>query len=125
MKITGMQVVIFFFCSIWQMNFISNPASIEAIDSPIVVQDSLILYNVITPNNDGLNDTLTFGCLDQFQSASILVVNQWGQRVFESSDYQDDWNGERNGQPLPAGQYKYYLNLDGRFFTSQLTIKYD
>jgi len=120
-----MQLFILLYLLSWQSNFSEiNPSPI-VIEREIAIQDSLILYNVITPNNDGKNDVLAFKCLDQYQSAEILVVDQWGKKVYESSDYQDDWGGTSNGSPLPAGQYKYFLNLDGRFYSSNLSIIYD
>jgi len=109
----------------WLSNFSEIQPPILDTHFEVSVQDSLILYNVITPNNDGQNDVLAFNCLDQFQSAKILVVDQWGKKVFESSDYQDNWDGSKDGSPLPAGQYKYFLNLDGRFYSSNLSIIYD
>ena len=40
----------------------------------------------------------------------LVVVNRWGNVVFETDDYQNDWNGkDLNGLPLLDGVYTYTL----------------
>jgi len=90
-----------------------------------MVQDSLVLYNVITPNGDGQNDRLVFDFLDQFEEHEILILDQWGSKVYESLDYNNDWDGRKDGEAVPAGSYKYFLRLDGEVHSSNLTIIYN
>lgn len=55
--------------------------------------------NAFTPNGDGLNDVfkpLIFGKIEQYYFA---VYNQWGVRVFQSSELKDGWNGTVAGEP--------------------------
>jgi hypothetical protein len=60
--------------------------------------------NIITPNDDQFNQY--FVLLSDDQSPSQLFVhNRWGERVFESMNYKNDWDG---GQ-LPPGIYYYQL----------------
>lgn len=91
----------------------------------ISIQDSLILYNVITPNGDGDNDFLMFDDLDKYDERAIMVTDQWGQKVYESNNYNNDWDGSKNGKPLPSGMYRYYLRLDGKTLSSNLSIIYN
>jgi gliding motility-associated-like protein len=58
--------------------------------------------NVITPNDDMLND---FFILNKtpIDNISLLVLNRWGKEVFFSSNYRNDWNGDG----LSAGVYFY------------------
>jgi len=94
-------------------------------DSPLD-QGSINLYNVITPNNDGHNDVLAFDADVSLNTIQILVVDQWGQKVFESTDYQNDWNGTKsNGQALASGVYKYYLKVGDDKYQSPLNIIYN
>lgn len=68
--------------------------------NPYVVElDSI--PNVITPNNDLLNDFFVLS--NTINNVSLLVFNRWGKRVFFSSNYKNDWNGE----DLSAGVYFY------------------
>jgi CHU_C Type IX secretion signal domain/PKD domain len=65
--------------------------------------------NVITPDQSpGLNDTfqVLYGGTkpeEKDMTVSLIVYNRWGDKVFESSDYKNDWAG--NG--LANGLYYY------------------
>jgi gliding motility-associated-like protein len=87
--------------------------------------DTTILYNVITPNGDGRNDVLSFDDLSDFSSVELYVFNSWGQTVFESTAYNNDWGGTRDGKALPAGSYFYILKLDGESYSSSISIIYN
>lgn len=59
--------------------------------------------NVITPNDDAKND---FFIIDQqLVGSSVSVYNRWGRRVYESDNYQNDWDGK----DLPGGIYYYFI----------------
>lgn len=75
------------------------------------------LYNIITPNQDGKNDawiveqllTPTPG-IDQVE---VKIYTRWGQEVYTSPNYQNDWSGQdKNSRPLPNGTYYYLLIFD-------------
>ncbi len=78
---------------------------------PALVDCNLAAVNVITPNGDGVNDALVFGDLSFFKESKLTVFNRWGQTVFETLDYQNDWQGTYQDTPLPAGTYLYLLAL--------------
>ena len=53
-----------------------------------------------------------------FKRLSIEVFNRWGNRVYRSNDYKNDWDGRSTegisvGQELPEGTYFYIVILDG------------
>lgn len=62
--------------------------------------------NVITPNNDGIND---FFILQKNQEkVSVFILNRWGNTVFETTNYLNDWDGMvQRGQALSEGVYTY------------------
>jgi gliding motility-associated-like protein len=63
-------------------------------------------YNVITPNGDGKNE---YFVLDPaLAGAKLQVYNRWGSKVYESSHYNNDWNG--NG--LPEAVYHWVASHD-------------
>jgi len=65
--------------------------------------------NIITPNGDPQNETFRprFSC----QPASLKVFSRWGQQVFTTDNYANDWHAEG----LAAGLYYYLLkDVDGR-----------
>lgn len=58
------------------------------------VVDAIIeIPNVFTPNGDGKNELLKFKNLEVFGSNTLTIFNRWGKKVFEQSNYKNDWNG--------------------------------
>jgi gliding motility-associated-like protein len=74
-----------------------------------VKEFELLLYNVFTPNGDGINDTYEIPNLDRYISNQLIVFNRWGQRVFEAKNYSNNWDGGT----LPDGVYFYILKCQG------------
>lgn len=68
--------------------------------------------NVITPNNDGMNDLLRIPCVASDPNSQLKVFNRWGDLVYETNHYKNDWGGTYNGNPLPNGTYFYLLQMD-------------
>jgi len=88
---------------------------------------SLAPINLITPNQDGFNDILEIKGLDVFQYKRLIIFNKWGQLLYEEENYNNDWNGEINGQPLADGAYYYIIDygdqsIDENRIKSDLTI---
>lgn len=67
--------------------------------------------NVITPNNDGMNDCLKIPCVENHPQSQLKVFNRWGDLVHENDAYKNDWAGTYNGNPLPNGTYFYLLQM--------------
>ncbi|MBQ1606286.1 MAG: gliding motility-associated C-terminal domain-containing protein, partial [Bacteroidales bacterium] len=67
--------------------------------------------NVFTPNADGINDEWEIGNIDMFPKAHIYVFNRWGQLVYESDNYTENWDGKSRGKMLPFGVYMYIIDL--------------
>lgn len=63
--------------------------------------------NVMTPNNDGINDLLVFDGLQYHPNSQLYVYNRWGNLVFSDPDYQNNWDGGS----LSDGLYYYVLIL--------------
>lgn len=68
-----------------------------------VVSDTMILTvnpceltipNIITPNGDGANDFFYIPNVEYYQNSTMVIYNRWGRKVYDSSNYQGDWNGE-------------------------------
>jgi gliding motility-associated-like protein len=68
--------------------------------------------NVLTPNGNGKNDALIIPCTEQYPDNELMVFNRWGDKVFATERYQNDWEGTFNGNDLPAGTY-YYIFKQG------------
>ncbi|MEN9399805.1 MAG: hypothetical protein RL632_906 [Bacteroidota bacterium] len=70
-----------------------------------VVPATVIPPNVITANNDQINDLLEFKYLEFYPNNSLVILNRWGNVVFEKVGYANDWDGDN----LNAGTYFYTL----------------
>jgi gliding motility-associated-like protein len=73
------------------------------------VFDGLTIPNVMTLNNDGVND---FFLIEGLKSeTNLTILNRWGEIVFSTNNYQNDWNGrDQSGALLTEGVYTYVLN---------------
>jgi len=58
-----------------------------------VVPCELTVPNVITPDGNGLNDNFVITNLENYPGSKMTIFNRWGKKVFESTDYKNDWNG--------------------------------
>jgi len=65
----------------------------------------LVVPNVITPNGDGRNDRFAIPNLELYQQPILEVFNRYGQKIYESAGYRNDWDGNN----YPTGTYFYLL----------------
>jgi len=58
--------------------------------------------NIFTPNDDGLNEILSFKEATGVFDFSISIYNRWGNSVyFDENNF--NWDGTHNGKPVTAG----------------------
>jgi gliding motility-associated-like protein len=87
--------------------------------------ETILAVNLITPNEDGLNDVLDFGSIEKYGSNSLKVYNRWGNLVYQKLNYQSDesrFDGTYKGKPLPAGNYFYVLSFRQGSVKQTLTL---
>ncbi|WBX73140.1 choice-of-anchor L domain-containing protein [Tenacibaculum pacificus] len=82
-----------------------------------------IPYNIITPDNDGDNDSFYISCIDkpEYANNTVEIFNRWGNTVYQASGYNNkdvSFKGISNGsltisvdEKLPPGTYYYIINL--------------
>jgi len=79
-------------------------------------ESSFAVPEAFTPNNDGKNDKLQiFG--SEIENLHFIVVNRWGELVFESSSVEDLWDGTYNNEDAMDGTYSWqatYSNSQGQ-----------
>ncbi|MDF5690152.1 invasin domain 3-containing protein [Aquirufa aurantiipilula] len=73
----------------------------------------------ISPNNDGFNDKLVIPGILNFRNR-LSIYNRWGDLVFETENYKNDWGGESSpnnvltiDKKLPDGVYYYVVDFFG------------
>jgi len=68
----------------------------------------VFIPNAFSPNADGHNDKLFVRSLI-LQNFYLVVYNHWGQKVFETTDLKEGWDGTYKGKECPNGVYDYYF----------------
>jgi gliding motility-associated-like protein len=87
-----------------------------------VVPDCIKVLNAFTPNGDGINDKWVIAKGSCFNQIKVKVVNRYGSVVYSTDSYQNDWNGNYKGKPLPDGTYYYVIEfklINGRTYTKK------
>ena len=94
------------------------------LDPDLVVTggDEVEVFNVVTPNGDGVHDVLTIAGLENFPNNTIKIYNRWGVLVYVTKAYNTQGNvfdGTSNGRvtiekdnKLPVGTYFYILDYE-------------
>jgi large repetitive protein len=63
---------------------------------------------------------------EKYDKAELLVYNRWGEIVYQSKPYKNDWAGtNKSNQLLPQGTYYYILRLsvqNGVVLDGEVTI---
>jgi gliding motility-associated-like protein len=78
-----------------------------------VIRESCVkVYEIITPDGDGYNDTWVIEGIELYPDATVQVYDRWGKRVYYSQGYPQQWDGKHEGKVLPMGSYHYIINLN-------------
>lgn len=82
--------------------FIPGSSCIDR-DTLYVEGFDFLIPNVVTPNDDGENDTFKFEA--QLSTFKIVIYNRWGRPVYRNERYDYSWAGQNE----PSGAYYYHL----------------
>ncbi len=81
-------------------------------------QEDVVISKTVTANGDAFNEFFTIsGVEDCGFVIELQIFNRWGAKIFESNNYQNDWNGKAHGSSVggsdqvPTGTYYYVINL--------------
>ena len=89
------------------------------------VCENFILPNVFTPNGDGQNDVFEIPGYYQLGGPCHFVLHdRWGNLIYESLDYTNDWNGTNiKGKNAAPGLYYYSLRCsDNKAWTGWIRL---
>lgn len=67
---------------------------------------------ILTPNGDGRNDSWTINYTPEWDAPEVSIFNIYGQKVYHSNSYQNDWKGTFNSSRLPNGSYFYLIEFN-------------
>ncbi len=72
---------------------------------------TLQINNIITPNEDGINDVLDLKALREFDNFSGSIYDRYGVEMFRFSKENPVWDGTVGGKRLPTATYWYKFNF--------------
>lgn len=83
---------------------------------------SLVIYNAVSPNGDGLNDYFIIDNINKFPNNTVQIFNRWGIKVFDTKNYDNSENVFRGisegrvtvgkNEKLPTGTYFYVIQYE-------------
>lgn len=91
------------------------------------IYGNVFVPNVFTPNADGNNDEFRLlGSNIRFHN--MQVFNRWGEKIFDTDNQNNGWDGTYKGEPQPAGVYIYVVkysplyNAENRNINGSVTL---
>ncbi len=101
---------------------VTSAQGCTASDSMIVtVLPTIIFPDGISPNGDGANDEWIIDGIEMFPNCVVEVYNRWGELLFQSIGYKENWKGTYKGKELPVGTYYYIIDLKDPLFPDVYT----
>jgi gliding motility-associated-like protein len=76
----------------------------------------LHVFNTISPNGDGVNDTWVIRGIEEFPDNEVTVFNRWGDVIRTWTRYDNaanSWDGtNKSNRPVPDGTYFYVIKAE-------------
>lgn len=95
----------------------------QEVEITIFIED-LLIPSGFSPNNDGFNDTFEVTGLEQYNQVKLAVFNRWGNEVYHTEAYVNDWQGhDMKGNQLEPDTYYVVLQLDDIEYKGYVVIK--
>ncbi|MBV5348329.1 gliding motility-associated C-terminal domain-containing protein [bacterium] len=75
-------------------------------------KDHINVNHLFSPNGDGYNDYWIIPEIEKYGRIYLKIYDRWGSIVFESTNYQNDWDGTSKGKLVPEGAYFFFIKSD-------------
>jgi gliding motility-associated-like protein len=72
---------------------------------------NILMPTAFTPNNDGLDDVFRVKYPFAVKSFNMIIYDRWGEKVFETNNIRDGWDGLRKGEPSSQGIYVWVISF--------------
>lgn len=91
------------------------PTQCDTARVDVIVDEFVALFipNGFSPNGDGQNDLFVIEGLENYPDHELIILNQWGDILYKSKPYNNDWDGVANygmnvgNNPVTDGTYFY------------------
>jgi gliding motility-associated-like protein len=74
---------------------------------------NILMPTGFTPNGDGLNDIFRVKYPFAVKSFHLLIYNRWGEKVFETNNIREGWDGYWKGELSLQGIYVWVISFTG------------
>lgn len=86
----------------------------------------VFIPSAFSPNGDGKNETFRMRTPLTMNEVKFFVVNRWGQKVWETNQHLEGWDGTyQNGTTADVGTYYYFLTYKCATDEQTYTLKGD
>lgn len=75
------------------------------------IASDFFIPNMISPNGDGVNDQFYIESQIGAELRWLRIYDRWGEMIFNTSDFNEKWDGTFRGQALTPGVYVYYMEV--------------
>ncbi len=99
----------------YNISLITNPETVcaDTMDQTVFAygtnESSLYIPDAFTPNGDGTNDLFVISGYNRCLFYNVSVFNRWGEKIFETDDISNSWDGRYSGKDAEAGIYVYVI----------------
>ena len=73
---------------------------------------TIVMPNAFAPNGQNRLFKPTVLFRETIQNYQLAIYSRFGGKVFESTDVNFGWNGQKNGKDMPAGTYTYLVRIE-------------
>ncbi|HIF14835.1 MAG TPA: T9SS type B sorting domain-containing protein, partial [Bacteroidetes bacterium] len=113
--------------STYYLNVTDNNGCIATDSITIFIKDLAALIKGVTgfsPNGDGINEFWIIDEISTYPNASVSIYNRHGNLIYKTTNYQNNWDGTKNGVAVNEGVYFYVIDFnDGsNFKTGYITL---
>jgi gliding motility-associated-like protein len=101
----------------------TETVSLDSVTITIVISESKLEFpNAFSPNNDGINDIYGAKGVNDPNSSDhwksiisfrAIILNRWGQKLYEWKDPAGGWDGKYNGKDVSEGVYYVLVEAKG------------
>lgn len=84
----------------------------------VTITDIFLFYvpNSFTPDSDNLNETFrAYGEGIDLSQFKMYIFDRWGEKIFETDNIEEGWDGTYMGAPAPVGTYVWRIETKELF----------
>ncbi|MBC8045563.1 MAG: gliding motility-associated C-terminal domain-containing protein [Fimbriimonadaceae bacterium] len=89
----------------------SNVSAQTVHENATIIEEKILVPNAFSPNNDGVNDEFKIFIRENIYLESFIIMNKFGEIVFETKDVHAKWNGKYKNISVPENSYMYMISF--------------